>query len=174
MSRDDSLQIGSAADFFAQLIALKHDGQERLQMLSECLMEHHNPQAAHVFDSMLGQVNENIAELESMAAGMDLPEIAPWEYQWNDLADCDCNCFEKAHYQMSGSESMQLALSNEQRNLKFLQLVNQQISHPDVKQLSQQLLEIEQKFLFRVRRELESEIEDEVVVEDLDPPNMPE
>ena len=174
MSHQDSLQIGSAADFFAHLIALKHDGQERLQMLSDCLMEHNNPQAAHVFDSMLGQVNDNIAELESMAAGLDLPEIAPWEYQWNELADCDCNCFEQAHYQMSGRESLHLALSNEQRNLEFLQWVNQQVSHPEVRQLSQQLLEIEQAFLSRVRYELESEVEDEAVVEDLDPPNMPE
>lgn len=168
------ITITSEAEFLAHVIAMKNESEDRLQSMADCLSEHNNPQAAEVFQHMAELITENIQQLESMAAGMELPEIPPWEYQWHCKNDPESICMDQAHYMMTERQSLNLALFNEQRSVNFFHRVNTEVENPEVKKLAQHFLNIEEKFADVIQQRLlvaEDELEPH---EDLDPPHMPE
>lgn len=168
------IKIHSEAEFLAHVIALKHESEERLQNMADCLSEHHNPAAAEVFASLAQLVSQTVHQLEAKAAGLQLPEIPPWEFQWHCTNDPESLCMDHAHYLMSARESLQLALFNEKRSVEFLNRVVNEVDHAGVRQLAQQQAQIEQQFAEMIQQRLENMAEDVERVEDLDPPNMPE
>lgn len=168
------ITISSEAEFLAHVIALKHESEERFQGMADCLSVHNNLQAAEVFQHLAELISDNIQKLESMAAGLELPEIPPWEYQWHCANDPDSVCMDQAHYMMTARQSLELALFNEQRSVDFFRRVKIKVENPAVTKLAQQLITVEEKFAEAIQQRLEDIEDDEEPCEDLDPPNMPE
>lgn len=166
--------ISTEVEFLAHVIALKHESEDRLQSMADCLSEHNNPEAAKVFADLAGFVRHNIQHLESEAAGLQLPEIPPWEYLWHCSNDPEAICMDHAHYMMSVRESLQLALFNEQRSVKFLNRVYSDVDHAGVMELALHQIKTEQQFATVIQQRLDSLGENEEFCEDLDPPHMPE
>jgi predicted RecB family nuclease len=168
------INIHSEAEFLAHVIALKHESEERLQNMADCLSEHHNPEAAEVFANLAQLVGQTVQQLEAKAAGLQLPEIPPWEFQWHCKNDPESLCMDHAHYLMSARESLQLALFNEQRSAEFLDRVVNEVEHAGVRQLAEQQAHIERQFAEMIQQRLDKMAEDVERIEDLDPPNIPE
>lgn len=168
------ITITSEVEFLAHVIALKHESEERLQNMADCLSEHNNPEAAEVFDSLAEFIKQTIQQLESRAMGLQLPEIPPWEFQWHCANDPESLCMDHAHYMMSARDSLQLALFNEQRSVEFFKRIVNEVDDVDVRKLAAEQIQIEQQFADLIQQRLQGIAEDIETCEDLDPPNMPE
>ncbi len=167
------ITISSEAEFLAHVIALKQESEERLQIMADCLSEHNNFDAAEVFQHLAEIIRKNIKQLENKAINVELPEIAPWEYQWHCADDPDSICMDQAHYMMSARESLELALFNEQRSVEFFNRVYAEVNKPEVRNLAEHLIKTEKDYAEVISQRLEEASHDELL-EDLDPPNMPE
>jgi hypothetical protein len=174
MNDKPEISIESEAEFLAHTIALKLESEERLQGLSDTLSEHHNLEAAAIFQSLVGIMQDSIVELEVMAKGLKLPVIAPWDYQWHCSNDPAALCIDQAHYLMNSRQSLELALFNEQRSLDFFQRVYQHVDNPQVKKMAEQLIQAEHQFAANIKRNMASMEEELLAKEDFDPPNVPE
>ena len=174
MNELPKITISTEAEFFAHVIALKQESEDRLQGMADCLTEHNNPDAAEVFQQLSEYISDNIQQLETMAQGLELPEIAPWEYQWHCSDDPDAICMDQAHYMMSIRQSLELAMINEQRCVQFFQRVHTEVGHPGIMKLALQFITVEEKFAQIIQRRLLLIEDDDEPCEDFDPPNMPE
>ncbi len=174
MTEQQEIKIQTRAEFLAHVLALKLESEERLQSLADCLSEHNNPVAAGLFQELADVVAQSITQLESMTAGLQLPAIPPWEYQWHCFDHPEVVCMEQAHYMMTGKQSLQLVQFNEHRSVEFLQRVYQEVENVEVKNLAQQLMKSEQEFEQYVLKKIENIEDDGLLRDDLDPPNMPE
>ena len=174
MTEARKTNIGSEAEFLAHLIALKLESEERLLDLSHCLAEHHNPEASKVFADLAGFISRSLEDIEAHAVGHDLPVIPPWEYQWHCADAPESLCIDQAHYMMTGKQSLELALYNEQHSILFLKQVKADTDDPRIEAMAQRFIETEQRFVQIIQQSLD-DIEDDIVPhDDLDPPNMPE
>jgi hypothetical protein len=176
MNEVSGITIRSEAEFLANVIALKSESEERLQVMADCLHEHNNLHASGVFQELASIITSTIQQLEQKAAGLTLPVIPPWEYQWHCPNDPEALCMDHAHYMMSTREALQLALFNEQRSIDFFTRVHDEVELAAVRELALQQIEIEKEYAAIIRQRLagvESE-GDDFSCEDLDPPNMPE
>jgi hypothetical protein len=174
MSDFNDISIHSEADFLAHVIALKHESEERLQTMADCLYVHNNPDAADVFQELATNIATAIEALESRAEGIELPVIAPWEYQWHCSNNPDSQCMDQAHYMMSSRQALQLALFNEQRSLAFFKRIEDSTQHDAVRVLAGEQVAVEQRFAELVISRMNDLPLDDRLCDDLDPPHMPE
>ena len=174
MSDFKAINISSEAEFLAHMLALKNESEERLQTLADCLYAHNNSRAAEVFQQLANDLAESIRLLEDKAAGIELPNIPPWEYQWHCSNNPEALCMDHAHYLMSMRQALELALFNEQRGLAFLQRIHDEVADESIRALSSDQIDIEQRFAERLREWMLGLPEDEAMCDDLDPPHMPE
>ena len=174
MTEQDTISIADEAEFLAHVIALKNESEERLQVMADCLSEHNNPNAAGVFTELAQFIAGTIGQLEDKAREHHLPEIPPWEYQWHCATDPEAICMDHAHYLMSVREALELALFNEKRSMEFFQRIEQDVTHPEVVELAREQLMIEKEFADLIQQRLMGLAEEDLVCEDLDPPNIPE
>jgi hypothetical protein len=174
VSRQAPLTIAGEAEFLAHIIALKHESEDRLTTMADCLFAHNNPPAAQVFHELAGLISLVVEQLQTLALDHVLPEIPPWEYQWHCEDDPEALCMEHAHYLMSARQALQLALYNEQRSVEFLQRIEREVSEPAVREMARRQLRVEQEFAEIIRQRLADLPDEDVVCDDLDPPHMPE
>lgn len=174
MSEFQDIKFESEAEFLAHVIALKNESEDRLQTMADCLSVHNNPHAAEVFQTLAEFLAQTVQQLEANAAGMQLPNIPPWEYLWHCSDDPESLCMDQAHYMMSVKQSLELALFNEQRSLVFFKRVLDDVEHPQIQQLARQQIDLEYEFADFIQQQMALLGEDDYICDDLDPPNMPE
>jgi hypothetical protein len=165
-------RIQSLEEFIVHAHALKCESEEQLEMCADSLRAHNNPDAAAVFHSLSQMVRQIIEEIEAMAAGLELPEIPPWDFHWHMIDDL--KCMDAAHYLISERKALELAQLNEQRAMKYFQDIAEAVSDQAVKEMAQRLYDHEQRFFRYIEQRLQHLQEDNGHHDDLDPPNMPE
>ena len=131
-----------------------------------------NGQAAEVFHLLSQMIGQIIEEIETMAIGLELPEVPPWDFHWH-LID-DSACMGEAHYLMSERDALELGKRNEQRAMKYFQEIAEVAEDKDVRELAQRLHDHEQRFSLLIEQRLQQVAEDASHHADLDPANMPE
>ena len=164
--------IQSLEEFIVHAHALKCESEEQLEMCADCLRAHNNPEAAAVFHLLTQMVGQTIQEIEAMAVGRELPQIAPWDFHWHCIDDLQCT--DEAHYLMSERKALELAQLNEQRALKYFQDIAEVVNDQAVREVAQRLHAHEQRFSQHIEQRLQQLEEDVDHHDDLDPPNMPE
>lgn len=175
MSTGTPISINSIEEFLAHSLALKCETEDRLQELADCLEEHNNLSVAHIFRELQKLAEDSVSEIEHMAAGMELPTIPIWDFQWYCTNSPESACIDNAHYQMNTRQALELAKFNSRRTHRFLMMVIDEIGIDEVQASAKKLLSHEERFISRIEEWLKDIGEEEQpMCTDLDPPNTPE
>jgi hypothetical protein len=162
----------SLAEFIVHAHALKCESEEQMEMCAASLRAHNNPEAADAFHLLSQMVGQAIQDIEAMATGLQLPQVAPWDFHWH-LID-DTTCTDEAHYLMNERNVLELAQRNEQRAIKYFQQVVEVATDQTVRELAKRLHDHEQRFSQYIEqrlKQLEGDVDHHA---DLDPANIPE
>lgn len=72
----------SAAELFAHALAIEREALSRYHELADWMQDLGIEGVESVFRKLERSEREHLDSLERSTAGLDLPEISPWEYAW--------------------------------------------------------------------------------------------
>ncbi|MGH8744988.1 MAG: ferritin-like domain-containing protein [Burkholderiales bacterium] len=72
----------SAAELFAHALAIEREALSRYHELADWMQDLGIERVEGVFRKLEQSERAHLDSLERSAAGLDLPEISPWEYAW--------------------------------------------------------------------------------------------
>jgi rubrerythrin len=105
--------------FLAHSVELESEAGERYLELAESMASHHNREVADFFARMAREASLHLAEVAEIAAGLTLPQLKAWEFQWPDAEPPETGSYEAVHYRMSLRQAIKLALANERAAEEF-------------------------------------------------------
>ena len=167
--------IKNKADFLANAELLVQESLEWYGQLADSMALHNNPEAAAQFRELEDLEKQQLQWIEQQAAGLTLPEIAPWDFAWDIYSDPDSSSLIDIDYLTNLAGALSAALEHEHHAVKLYREVAAQTPDADVKHIANEMAEqqLEQIKLLQQRLdELPEEAHD--LVEDLDPPNTSE
>lgn len=135
------------AEFLAHAIAIETEAALRYRELADQLAVHHNPEVARVFERMARVEGMHIDQLRQRAADLDLPMLAPWEYQWEDEESPEVTGHEAVHYRMTPRHALMLALDNERRAYAFFARVRDGVSDPEIRAMAEEFAAEEEQHI---------------------------
>jgi rubrerythrin len=109
----DNTVSPALADFLAHSLELESEAQARYEELAEAMAAHHNLPVANFFRRMAAESERHQQEVAELAAGVALPELHAWDFDWPDAEPPETVSYEALHYRMNLHQAMQLALANE-------------------------------------------------------------
>ena len=113
MANDDLMQ------FLAHSVELESEARERYLELADAMTGHHNEAVADFFARMAREAELHLAEVSELAAGMNLPQLKAWEFDWPEAEPPETASYEAVHYRMSLRQAISLALANERAAEQF-------------------------------------------------------
>ena len=176
MSSKNPAQIESLGEFLAHSLELEQESAEHYHQLAQSMAVHHNPEVADLFEKLARLSADHAREIEKRAQGIELPEIAPWDFKWHCPDPVQGDCLEPSvHYLMTVTEAIGIALHNERRIRDFYAAVVLGVSDAQVRTLAEEIAQEARNHLCLLEKWLEKRKSlGEERMEDLDPPNMPE
>ncbi|MEZ5542114.1 MAG: ferritin family protein [Pseudomonadota bacterium] len=169
--------IDSLPEFLAHAQAMEDESAERYEMLADVMEVHHNAEVAVLFRKLMHYSMKHADEVRSLCSGLALPDIAPWEFNWNcpDYPEGG-DCFsEMVHYLMSLRQALDVAVHNEIRGRDFYAWIARESPDAEVRRLAAAMAGEEQGHVELLLAWIErDEVSNDPPLEDLDPPNMPE
>lgn len=167
--------IKNKADFLANAGLLVQESQEWYGQMADCMELHNNLEAAAQFRELEDLEKQQLQWIEQQAAGLTLPEIAPWDFAW-DICNCpDKNGLDDIDYLTTSMSALTAALHSEKHDEKLYRHVAEQAPDPDVISIANEMAELQLdqiKILQQRLDELHEEVDE--IAEDMDPPNIPE
>lgn len=174
---DNTKIIETVPEFLAHAVALEDESAERYEMLADTMEVHNNDAVAELFRKLMQYSEQHAEEVHAMASGMTLPNIPPWEYNWNcpDTPEGG-DCFGEAlNYLMTPYQALNLAIHNEARGRDFYAWVSRESPDSEVRRLAGEMADEEQEHVELLQTMLEkTDPSSETPLEDLDPPNTPD
>jgi len=173
---DNTKIIESVSEFLAHAIAMEDESAEHYEMLADSMEIHNNDEVASVFRKLMKYSEKHADEVHDLAEGMVLPNIAPWDYNWNcpDFPEGG-DCSEMVNYLMTARQALDIAMHNEIRGRDFYAWVARESPDAEVRRLAGEMADEEQEHVDLLQTMLErKDLSSEPPLEDLDPPNMPE
>ena len=131
------------ADFLVHAMMLKEEAAARYDELADAMDVHHNPEVAELLRHLAVYSRRQLDYLREQAAGIVLPRLKPWEYQWRDSGIADGSPFEATHYLMTPYHCLQMALMNERRCQAFYVAQGERAAEPGARRLARELQERE-------------------------------
>ena len=74
--------IRSLPDLLSHALAIETEAVERYTMLADQMEVHNNPELVAIFRKLAHVEGLHAKEIEERAAGLDMPDLKPWEYEW--------------------------------------------------------------------------------------------
>jgi rubrerythrin len=173
---DGTKVMDTVPGFLAHAIAMEEESAERYEMLADSMEVHNNDEAARMFRKLMQYSEKHADEVHGLATGMTLPDIAPWDYNWNcpDFPE-GADCSDMVNYLMTPRQALDIALHNEIRGRDFYAWVARESPDAEVRRLAGEMADEEQEHVDLLQAMLErNELSSALPLEDLDPPNMPE
>jgi rubrerythrin len=124
--------INSAAEFYAQALAIETEASERYALLAEQMEVHNNPEAASIFRKM-AEIESQHRELLRRRAGSKLVAGEPARFSWTSIEGPEVTGFEKVHYLMGPHQALQIAKMNEQRAAAWFEAIASAAADPEIK-----------------------------------------
>lgn len=103
--------------------AMEAEAAERYDELADGMEVHNNPEVAALFRKMAKVEGKHSAQIEELGAGLDLPNLKPWEYRWGSLDGPETPAIDSAHYLMQPYHAIQVAIRSEQRAVRFFEAI---------------------------------------------------
>lgn len=105
--------------FLAHALRLEEDSAIRYDEMAEALAVHRKSEVARLFRKMAHYSRLHLAEAELRAAGLEIPRLKAWEYQWPGDDSPENAPAEDADYAMTDRDALVLALRGERGAYAF-------------------------------------------------------
>ena len=175
MNIETSPPITSLAEFFAHAIVLEQESVERYEELADSMATHNNPEVAKLFRKLAHFGELHAHEVAQHAAGMELPQISPWDFKWSTPEAPESGTMEEVHYLMGTREALEFALHNETQGRDFYAHVADTSPDEEVRRMAAQFTEEETEHVNILKSWILNLTDDKSPpLEDLDPPNVTE
>ena len=175
MNTSDFPTISNKADFLANAEIMVQESLEQYGQLADSMELHNNPETAAQLRVLENMEKQQLQWIEQQASGIDLPEIAPWDFAWHCYDDPTKSNLSDMDYLVNPASALSAALYYEYHSEEFYREVADQSSDPAVKDLASELAERQLKQIELLKqRLLELPQEAHESIEDMDPPNIPE
>jgi len=165
--------IGSTEELLAYSLAMETEAVERFEVLAETMEIHHNYEVADLFRKLAKIEGLHIDNVQRASAGMELPILLAWEYEWEGGESPEGGSMEEAHYLMQPWHAIELAMHGEQRALSFYHYVAESAADEAVRKMALELAAEEEEHVSLLQKWQErfpKPAEDWDI--DLDPPAM--
>jgi len=111
--------IRSVEELMAHAHAIEAEAEERYRELAIQMELHNNPEVAALFRKLEKYEAQHASEIDSRAAGMDLPALDPWDFKWGDAEAPELIDPLSMHYLISPQMVLSQALEAERRAFDF-------------------------------------------------------
>lgn len=111
--------VASVASLLAHAVAIGSEASERYDDLAEQMAIYHNAPLVAFFRRLAKLEQASLGKLEILCRGIDLPRLAPWEYQWAGAEGPKGIGPGCVHYRMSPREAAALALEHQRQATAF-------------------------------------------------------
>jgi len=173
MSDEDAVIIESVEEFMVHAMELEVASSDHYEELADAMEVHNNLEVAELFHKLANYSRLHGEEVQQRAAHLELPKITPWDFKWKCPSAPESFCMEDAHYLMTTTQALEIALFNEIRGRDFYQSVADNTSSEAVRKLALEMVE-EENWHVEMLREWQANLQETVPLDDLDPPNIPE
>lgn len=167
--------IANLPALLAHAYAIEEDAHERYTVLADQMEVHNNPELAAMFRKLADIERLHAEKIRERASGMELPHMAPWDFNWLDAESPESSDLMEAHYLMTPHQALALALEGEQRAFRFFEQLAKRTSDNDIRKLAEEFAGEEREHI-RIVEDLMTRYPeaDEDWDDDFDPPNMQE
>lgn len=170
--RDGSRTVRTMPDLLAHALAMESEACERYGQLADQMETCNNALVARLFRRLENIERTHVKELEDICKNVTLPQLAPWEYAWQDNESPETIDIGSVFYQMSTRDAVTLAIDHEQRAADFYLGIAETAGDADVQGLARQFADEELEHVEWLRRWLTEQGSDASrEVDDPDPPN---
>ncbi|MEJ2401851.1 MAG: ferritin family protein [Xanthomonadales bacterium] len=161
--------------FLAYSVALEEEAADRHDELADMMDVHNNPEVAATFRKLAHYSRLHAQEIRDHARAHDLPQIAPWDYGWEDLEGPETADVATVDYLINTARALAIAMGNERRAHDFYADIGRHAPSAEVRELAAEFAaeEKEHLALLEAWQARVPESPDEIVF-DPDPPNTPE
>lgn len=161
--------------FLAYSVVMEEEAAERHDELADVMDVHNNPDVAATFRRLAHYSRLHAQEIREQSANLELPKIAPWDFEWEGGEPPETADPGAVHYLMNRAKALSLAMENEQRAHDFYAAISREAPSAEVRELAAEFAAEEQEhldLLIEWRKRI-PETEEETPF-DPDPPHMPE
>jgi len=161
--------------FLAYSVVMEEEAAERHDELADVMDVHNNPDVAATFRKLAHYSRLHAREIREQSATLELPKIAPWDFEWEGGEPPETADSDEVHYLMNRAQALRLAMENEQRAHDFYAEISREAPNAEVRKLAAEFAAEEREHLdlLIAWREKIPESEDEPLI-DPDPAHMPE
>lgn len=142
-----TISINSVADLLAHAKAIEEEAMDRYRELATQMEIHHNQDVADLFRKMADIESLHVQKIIDRAGATDLPQIAPWDYQWLDEEAPEAIAPTDVHYLMTPHHALKLALRAEKSSFDFFSRVVESTAPGAVQDLARELKEEEHEHI---------------------------
>lgn len=168
-------EIQTIEDFLAHALTLETEAANGYEEIGDAMDVHNNPETAKLFHRFARYGRKHAAEVEELAAGVTLPQIAPWDFVWKDAESPEAPSVANVHYKMTPLQALELAMRAERQAHAFYSTVAEKTTNADVRKLALEFAEEEAEHVRILTEWMKAHPEPEKDWDyDPDPPSMPE
>ena len=156
-ARESNQSTSSAAEFFAQAIAIEREAAERYRELATQMGNIGNQKISRLFETLAGYEERHAIELEHRALGMKLPRLPARAHGWLDAGPTEIPRYELLYSRVQPHHVLLLALQSERRAREFFQRIGERSRDAEVSKLALEFARDEADHVNRLERALENE-----------------
>ncbi len=161
--------------FLAHSVELESEAHERYLELADVMTGHHNQPVADFFSRMATEADLHLAEVSKLAAGMALPQLKAWEFDWPEAEPPETASYEALHYRMSLRQAITLALGHERAAEQFYRKAAESSSDSETTRIASDFADEENSHAAELERMFAAALENGAHRrEGDDAPHMPE
>ncbi len=169
----NTIKISNKPDLLARTLTMLSETVERYDLFADQMDVVNNPVAKELFEWLSGKQSERTSVVEKLAVGIELPHIAPWDYDWDDAINTGVPGWTSAHYMMTPYHTLTLAMDVEQSAADFFHQVEASTSDPDLLKLARGFAREAEGFRdYLEQQRTQHPIPEADWDEDMDPPQL--
>jgi rubrerythrin len=150
--RDQASAVGNLAQLLAHALAIEIEAEDRYRILADQMETHNNVELATLFAKLSTIEAKHALQIAERAKGMELPDLKPWEYCWQDFESPESIDPTDLDYRMVAHQALRLALAAEERAFLFFDLAARQATDKEVATMASELAEEERGHVELVKR----------------------
>lgn len=175
MNTEKLPSITNKADFLANAELMVRESLEQYGQLADSMELHNNLLAAAQFRELENMEKQQLQWIDEQAAGLTLPEIAPWDFAWHCHDAPSEICLSDMDYLSNPARALSAALHNEHHAEELCRQVAELGLDPEVKIVANEMADLQLRQIKLLQQCLDRlPKEGHETIEDMDPPNIPE
>ena len=144
-SADILAQHFTVPELLLHALVIELEAVQSYKDLAEQMRECGNKDVAALFEKMSALEAEHEAKIRQEAKGVELPELAPWEFRWPGLEPPENIDLAGVHYLMTPHQALDLALENEISAMVFFDAVAHDTADDKVRSFAKEFADDERQ-----------------------------